>query len=282
MKLICEECRSQNNEFNERLGETVCKDCGLVLITEMFEETVHILDSTGELVHSPDRNKLGSVITGKGSFKYNKYGMNSVLPKHIQNGIRFCNMVLANVAPNSSLQPRIEKLYIDCLNRNIFGRSQYEARATAVVYYALKENGTPHTIKDVCAEFNPNVKSVKRLVRKINQFHRNSINYKPINPQYALIQTLTKITDDMIFRNQCIRVLEYFETVVVNSTFNKGRSYYASIIWIAANVYVKDNITKERICEKTGFSRWIVWKQTKAILNLIGVELVEELKGKEL
>ena len=26
----------------------------------------------------------------------------------------------------------------------------------------------------------------------------------------------------------------------------------------------------------------IVWKQTKAILNLIGVELVEELKGKEL
>ena len=86
----------------------------------------------------------------------------------------------------------------------------------------------------------------------------------------------------MTFRNQCIRVLEHFETVVVNSTFNKGRSYYASIIWIAANVYVKDNITKERICEKTGFSRWIVWKQTKAILNLIGVELVEELRGKEL
>ena len=59
MKLICEECQSQNNEFDERLGETVCKDCGLVLITEMFEETVHILDSTGELVHSPDKNKLG-------------------------------------------------------------------------------------------------------------------------------------------------------------------------------------------------------------------------------
>ena len=151
MKLICEECQSQNNEFNERLGEIVCKDCGLVLITEMFEETVHILDSAGELVHSPDKNKLGSVITGKGSFKYNKYGLNSVLPKHIQNGIRFCNMVLANVAPNSSLQARVEKLYIDCLNRNIFGRTQYEARATAVVYYALKENGTPHTIKDVCA-----------------------------------------------------------------------------------------------------------------------------------
>ena len=47
MKLICEECQSQNNEFDERLGETVCKDCGLVLITEMFEETVHILDSSG-------------------------------------------------------------------------------------------------------------------------------------------------------------------------------------------------------------------------------------------
>ena len=47
-------------------------------------------------------------------------------------------------------------------------------------------------------------------------------------------------------------------------------------------MYVRDNITATKICEKTGFSRWIVWKQTKAILNLIGVELVEELKGKEL
>ena len=86
----------------------------------------------------------------------------------------------------------------------------------------------------------------------------------------------------MTFRSQCIHVLEYFETIVLDSTFNKGRSYYAAIIWIAANVYVRDNITATKICEKTGFSRWIVWKQTKAILNLIGVELVEELKGKEL
>ena len=45
-------------------------------------------------------------------------------------------------------------------------------------------------------------------------------------------------------------------------------------------MYVRDNITATKICEKTGFSRWIVWKQTKAILNLIGVELVEELKEK--
>ena len=191
MKMICDECGCTENEYDEVLGEKVCKDCGLVLVTEMFEETVHILNKTGELKHSSDKGQLGSIITGKGSYKFNKFGKNSVMPKNVQNGIMHCNMVLASVAPQLELQPRVEKLYLDLLSKGIFGRSQYEARASAIVFYALKENGTPYSFKEVCSEFEPNQKVVKRLVRKINQIHRNRINYTLRQPQLVLTNHIT-------------------------------------------------------------------------------------------
>jgi transcription initiation factor TFIIIB Brf1 subunit/transcription initiation factor TFIIB len=279
--MICDECGCKENTFDDNLGEKVCADCGLVLVSEMFEETVHILNVTGEAKHSADKGQLGSVITGRGSFKFNRFGKNSVTPKHIQTGIMHCNMVLSQVAPQSNLKERVEALYMQLHNKNVFGRSPYEARATAVVYYALKENGTPHSFNDVCEEFQPNLKVVKRLVRRINQLFRNSINYTPVNPQYLLTQILSKLSVDLEFSRQCIKVLEHFEPKVQESTFNKGRSYYASIIWIAANIYVRTDIKKQRITEVTGFSRWIIWRQTKAILELVGTSL-EEIKGKEL
>ena len=68
----CPECQSLKNSYDERMGETICDDCGLVLVSGMFEETVHVLDKVGDNIHSADKGHLGSVITGKGSYKFNR------------------------------------------------------------------------------------------------------------------------------------------------------------------------------------------------------------------
>ena len=278
----CEECNSNETEYDEYLGELVCEGCGLVLVTEMFEETVHLLDSKGLLNHSKDKGHLGSVITGKGSYKFNKFGKNSIMAKPTQMGLMHCNMVLGAIAPDLNLKDRVEELYMKLATKNIFGRSQYEARATAVVYYALKENGTPHSFVDVAAEFNPPIKVVKKIVKKINQHFRNRLNCVPINPQYLLEQTLSKITLDNEFKQKCLKMLEHFEPIVQANIFNKGRSYYACIVWITANQNVRHDINRVLIAEKTGYSEWIIWRQTKSILELVSLESVQQLKGKEL
>jgi transcription initiation factor TFIIIB Brf1 subunit/transcription initiation factor TFIIB len=277
----CDECNSDENEFDEALGEIVCKGCGLVLITEMFEETVRLVDD-GEKVRSSDKGVLGSVITGKGSYKYNKWGKQDTISPSIQTGLVHCNMVLGTVCPQVNLKDRVRELYLILAPKGIFGKSQYEARATALVYYALKENGTPHTFNDVCSEFNPPIKVVKRLVRKINQVFKNKVNHIPVNPQYLLKQTVKKISSDVLFEQQCLKVLEHFEALLVETDFNKGRSYYASIIWIASNVYIRNDITQKLICQRTGFSPDKIWRQTKRILAMIGLTLVSQVKGQEL
>ena len=274
----CTECGCEENEFDEVLGERACKDCGLVLITELFEESVHILDSSGELKHSSDKGQLGSVIVGKGSFKFNKFGKNSVMPKHIQTGLMHCNMVISANIPHMNMKERVETLYIELLNKGLLVSYSYEERATAVVYYALKENGTPRTFREICKEFTLKTKRVKRLVRKINQHYGNKVNCVPINPNYMLSQTLAVITKEPSFILQASKVLEVFETVINNSTYTKGTSYYAAICWITSNVCLQD-ITRKYISETTGFSEWIIYRQTCLILGLVGLTSVKEVKG---
>ena len=97
----CNECGATENYFDERMGERVCSDCGLVLVQEIFEQNVHILNKTGDVVHSADNGKLGSIVSGRGSSKFNKFGKNSVTPKNVQNGLMHCNMTLAAIAPQT-------------------------------------------------------------------------------------------------------------------------------------------------------------------------------------
>ena len=277
----CDECGSKETEYDDTLGELCCKVCGLVIVTEMFEETVRIVDG-GVNVVSSDNGKLGSVITGKGSYKFNRWGKDSVFPKKVTDGFFHCNMVLSSVAPQMGLKMRVEELYLSFLNKGLFGRTTYEARATAVVYYALLENGTQHTIKEVSVEFPDSIRQAKKLIRKIKQFV--GVKKLPYNPRYRLIKTVVMIDpDDLDFRREAENTLEYFEAIINQSdAYTKNPTYYVAICWIASKKMVHPTILKKTISEKTNTSERLIYGETKKILSLIGLKTAQELKGKQL
>jgi transcription initiation factor TFIIIB Brf1 subunit/transcription initiation factor TFIIB len=277
----CNECGSTDNNYDERLGEHTCADCGLVLVTEMFEETTHALDRVGDSIHSADKGSLGSVIAGKGSYKFNKFGKNSVMSKHLQNGLLHCHMTMSAIAPQIDLKDRIESLYIELLNNQKLVSYTYEERAASIVHYALKENGTPYTFKQICGEFECEKKRVMRLTRKINQHYGNRI-IRQTNPTFSLQRTLNLITDDIVFHSQAKKVLERIELFVNNLSYNKGQSYFSAICWITANLNLRKDITSVLISEKTGFTRWNIHRETQNLLSLLKVSCVKEIKGKDI
>ena len=277
----CSECGSIKITFDERLGEKCCAECGLVLITGMFEETVSPVER-GEgynVKHSADKGKLGSIITGKGSSKFARSNQNR--SRHIVAGIAHCNMVMASLKLPMNLSERIEKVYMELYRLHMLRSFTLEERATAIVFYVLKENGTPQSMKEVASEFQVNVNRSMKLVRKINQFFRNSIHYAHEDGAFLMQQTARKITDEPQFIYQCHKVMEHFEAKVITSDFNKGRCYYAAMSVIATEVFVRGYSCKY-IAEKTGFHRTKIGKECKKILALIGIESVKELKGQEL
>lgn len=281
----CDECLTNDSTFDERMGEHICNGCGLVIVTEMFEETVHILDRDGTLNHSADKGKLGSVITGAGSYKLNRRNY-SVIPAHIQNALMHCNMVLANFSPSEELKQRVEKIYMEAYRKNVFGKHPFEERATAVVFYALKENGTPLPLKEVISEFEVNAKKVRQIVRKLNVLYQNQINFAEVNPAYHLEYCYNKIVaetgaEDRLFLRQCLEVLARFENITSNSNYTKSKSYYATLCWITANVFNRREYSRNLIAKANGYNTKCIYNQTKSLLSLVGLEKVAELKGKD-
>lgn len=275
MSIRCEECGSRDTTFNERLGEHCCNDCGLVLISEIFEQTVLSQDEKHNHIHSAEIRPLGS-ITNTGFL--NRFNQSSVLPKSVIDGLVHCNMVLTNVAPDMGLKQAVEELYMFFYNRGTFGKVVFEARATAVVYYALLENNTPFTLKEVSSEFPDSLSSARKLIRKMKQL-KPSKNLSG-NPVFSLSRTVVKITDNAPFAKECEKTLAFFEALIADSYFTKSPSYYGAICWITANKLNHPTLTRKVISEKLEMSENKIWRETKKLLNLIGFSKPQEIRGK--
>ncbi len=268
---FCGECNSRAISFDERLGEMVCDECGLVIITEIFEETVR----SGSR-YSPDKGTLGSITLGKGRRNYNP------TPSHILQGLSFCKILLANFSSAESLKLRCERIYMTLYKKNIFStRDTYEDRASAVVYYCLLENNTPVNYIDICSiEFNSEKAKVIKLVKKIKK-HFGTVNKRP-TPIYEIERMASLIASDAIFTKQAIEVHEYFYPIIEESGFNIPISYPASICWLAANINLRSDITCQVIHRHSKLSKWTIRNTGKNLLNLIGLVSTEQIKGKQL
>jgi len=276
----CLECKTNKFEYDEVMGETACKECGLIVQTELFEETVRSIDSSGE-IHTKETT-LGTIIKTNSKLKKTQLRYSSK-DSHIKKAIVFSHMVLSNVSSSTSLRDRVDEVYRELYSKNIFNNSQsLEIRATAVVYYVMKENKTPITIKEACVEFDCYGKRLNRLIRKVNKHYGNRMKKLQPDPQFLLKKTANKITDDLLYISQCMEVLEFFEPIVIKMDYNKRNAYYESICWITKNIFVHPSITLRHIAENADASWSAIQKQTKDLLGLIGLKTCAQVKGKQL
>jgi len=275
----CIECQGNEFEYDEVMGETACKECGLIVATEMFEETVRAVSNHIE-THSKEKVGLGSVITsGKLKKAHNRY---STRDSHIKKAIVFSHMVLSNFNSTETLKDRVDAVYRELHSKSVFSNADsLEIRATAVVWYVLKENKTPITIKEACVEFGCSGKKLNRLIRKITTYYGSRLRHIQADPLFLLKKTANKITDDLLFISRCMETLEFFEPILEKSDYNKRGAYYESICWIAKNIFVHPTITLTLIAERSDYSRSAIKTQTKDLLGLIGLKTCAQVKGKQ-
>ena len=277
----CLECNRSEFEYDEVMGETACVECGLIAVTELFEERQISVDKE-VLLKSSERTGLGSIISGSGKMAHihNRY---SSKDHHIKKGIVMCQMVLSNVfESNTTLRDRVGEVYRELHSKNTFKGVSLEVRATAVVWFVMKENKTPIKIKKLSEEFSCSGKSLNRLIRKISKHYGNRMRQMEADPQYLLKKVANQITDDIVFISQCMETLEMFEAIVSSSEYNKRNAYYESICWISKNIFVYPRITLTLIAEKTDASWSAIQKQTKDLLGLIGLKTCAQVKGKQI
>ena len=264
--MSCSECGGVETKYNDRIGETECVDCGLILVTELFEETVSAYDADGNQLRSADWLKLG----GRSVHKYLDKGNGNM-----QTGINMSKMLLGSFVTTKSLRSRVEVLYIKSFKKGLFGNYTFEDRATALVYYVLRENNIPYTMKEIAKEHNSNVKVayviVKRLAIAFGKTIKNDI--RAFAEKYAI-----QLDIGVGYVGACGLVADYFNIVVSERDENLTSSSSAAVCWIVARAQYKQ-LTQRQIAKVSGLSTRSIYEESKRLLGFINTS-IKEIEGK--
>lgn len=264
--MSCSECGGVDTEYNERIGETECVDCGLILVTELFEETVSAYDADGNQLRSADWLKLG----GRSVHRYLDKGNSNM-----QTGINMSKMLLGSFVTTKALRSRVEVLYIKGFKKGLFAHYTFEDRATALVYYVLRENNIPYTMKEIAKEYNSNVKVayviVKRLTIVFGKIIKNDT--RAFAEKYAI-----QLDVGIDYVGACGLVADCFDRVVSERDENLTPSSSAAICWIVARAQYKQLIQRQ-IAEVSGVSTRTIYVESKRLLGFINTN-IKEIVGK--
>jgi len=264
--LPCSECGESSFHFDEHLGEKVCENCGLVIVTEPFEQEIRLYDNEGNTIRSIDRSL--------GSKAVNKY--DRTMSTHVLRGLTLSKMCMSSITQSRSLMDRIENAYLSCFKAGVFGMTTYECRATALTLYLLRERNMPYTLAQVCLEFGSNKKDVSRLTKKIAKHFgssgTNQMNYIGLVEKHALSMK------DLDFSRSCGIVFSKFEDILQRRELTIKPNYVAATLYITSLLEYK-RLTQKQVGEECGCSNRTVREMTKELLALIG-KTEKEIKGK--
>jgi len=266
--MSCSECGGLETAYNERVGETECVGCGLILVTELFEETVSAYDADGNQLRSADWLGLGS----KPLYRNRKLDKGNT---NLQTGINMSKMLLGSFVTTKALRSRVEVVYIKAFRKHLFSQYSLEDRATALVYYLLRENSIPYTMKEIAKEYNSNVKVAYVIVKRLsNAFGRTGVtDTRAFAEKYA-----TQLDIGIDYVGACGLVADYFDRVVSERDENLTSSTSAAVCWIVAKSQYKQ-LTQKQISEVSNMSLNIIYKETKRLLGFINTN-IKEIEGK--
>ena len=187
----CSECDSKEFEYDERLQQNCCIQCGFVMVETPFEETVHIKYSTdGEANKISDKGTLGSLIGSesfdskhlKRAFRTTRARVKStIFSKNGEREVRFYNVLKVllsnyNTSDASSTQAIRDDIitYFRRLdNKHELKGYSNDERAAGLSYIVFREHGWPvslHSISKHSDEEKGRVSKVARtLERKIGK-----------------------------------------------------------------------------------------------------------------
>lgn len=154
---VCWECKSTSITYEERLGETICDTCGLVLVQNALEETISLplaeKKTANYLGRTNSSFNLGSMIfisdlnSKKSRTLYNTQRWNQIESPSDKKMIKLCNMALSNYNVQYEIKARVPRYYKILQGKYALRGVSLDIRAAALTYYIVKEIGIATTIK---------------------------------------------------------------------------------------------------------------------------------------
>ena len=245
----CIECKGTSSTFNERLGEMVCDDCGLVHLTNPFEETVSVRTKSSGFdsrKHSKDTPlSLGSYIDRKDV--NNKMGANlrreNIRTTKVSSTDRYMYTLTYNILwkynVQDKLKDRVATYYKSLKKHRVVEGSTIEQRAASLSYFILKEANIYVKLKNHSKITNVPTPKIVKYSKKIATHFRKShvfVSTSPINDIHNILDLLNEFNLSPSFRNDVIILGEHVNTICSHNGTRFSDNVIASIVWLVSRM----------------------------------------------
>ena len=285
----CKECNSKEFEYDDRLQQNSCVECGFIMVESPFEETVSVrLGQMGEDMRVSDKGTLGSLISGGG-----------VESKHLRRAIRttrskketklyhrnnerqarfysILKVLLSNYSTSDSSS--IELIKQDILTyfrrldtqHKLRGYSNDE-RAAALSYIVFREHGWPVSLHSISKHSDVPRKKVSKVAKTLAKVMGKSTVFTQV-PFVSWCEREANILGGEEFGISAINIAPVMQKFYLDYGFSITRVQVATTLYMcsllcgykytqndignqvnACQVSIRENVKK--VCKQLGIKR---------------------------
>ena len=271
----CPECEGHSSSFSEKIGETVCDDCGLVLMTSPLETRIsHTMakqhgTGLGSTLFSKD---VREIVGNRSIPTITKLKVSN--KKITEVDIRTVNLMSMYLSALSaqSLKGVCEKYYYSLKRNRVFDNLAAESRAASVVYFTMQEAGIVVSIRDVARVSTETTSIISRYARKIAKFYRKShvfSNQDPIKMVDSLLGRIKNVTNEQ--RHSSILFVEYMSRIYSDLELTMSNNAIAGAVWLATAM-LDDAIPQQVIVANWSASEYGLRKATRDMCQILKID----------
>jgi len=293
----CPECGSINLFHNKEKGETICKDCGLVIEDKMIDfgqEWREGEDSDGEkfrragapMTYTQFDQGLGTEI-GSGSdlhalsgkdrnkfFRLRKWQYR--ISTAIERNLKLALAELKRVASNLKLPKRVEeeaaRIYTLAVQRGLVRGRSMESVVAGALYAACRRHEVPRTLDELSEASNIDKKEIGRTYRFVTR--ELGIKIMPSNPIDYIARFTSSLNLSPKTQSKAVEILEKAQKAELTS--GRGPTGIAAAALYVAALMNNEKRTQREVADVAGVTEVTIRNRYKELLEKL--KLDKELK----
>lgn len=308
----CSECNSITTTFDERMGETICADCGLILSVNIFEESKARLNNGGSIVLDRDTyalgKGLGSMIIRSDVKDKKSYSLFEQQKRTVYDSpstkFRLSASIFLSYYNGKELLQEATKKFITMKEEHLVRSLPIENVAAGIVYYILKDKGFSVSLKEFSRQTKIPVKNIVRTSKRAKKKF-GSTDFDFTNIDNIITETIERIRVRQqvtirrfnkthintpegyeIFRNNrstfediqgdlrrdCYRFAEYVKRCYDLFNETLTKSDIIASMWVVSQIHNSQSITTAALSECGGFSEPTLREKRRRICSNLKLE----------
>lgn len=286
----CVECNCTTTTFDERMGETICADCGLILSVNIFEETScnkYVNDThTNYYARGIDDMYVGSYIMNKDIRNRKDFSLQRENIRMKTNGsenkVSVASGMYLSYYNSGKLKNDVIKKYRILKGEHLIRGLPLDDVAAGIVYYVLKERGIPVSLKDYSKKIKVPVKNIMRTTKRVTRKFGKPHIFSQLNTDEMVSSIIDKLNSrektrvkekiEGNLRMDCYNFVDYAKQCYDNFDLTFTVSDIVAALWIVGQIYNSKSITQYALGDCSTVSEVTIRERARKMCNTLNLD----------